>query len=262
MDLSDVVILGLVQGLTEFVPVSSSGHLVLVRLLGGIEDVSGTAFDSFLHLGTLGAVLIYYRNVWWGILRGIVRNDTEGKDKRELAAKLAIATVPGAVAGYAMENVADTWLRSPALLVMGFLITAAVLVVADRFSFRKVSIARASFRDALIIGLAQVVALVPAISRSAMTIAAGRARGLSRKQATTFSFLMSAPIIAGAGLAGLGAVVHNHFPGSYLLIGFLVSFLAGWLAIAGVVRLIERVSFWPFAIYLVILAGMLLVIGL
>lgn len=262
MILSEVVILALVQGLTEFLPVSSSGHLVLARLLFGISDVSGTAFDAFLHLGTLLAVVIYYWRVWRGILRGLFINDPEGRDKRELAAKLALATLPAAVVGYAFQEMADGMWRSPVALAGGFLVTALLLAATDLMSRRQVTITRATFRDAFLIGLAQVTALFPSLSRSGVTIVAGRFLGMGRKQATTFSFLMSAPIIAGAGLASLGKLTLAHaFSVSQLAVGFVVSFVAGLAAIALLLKIIEKVSFWPFVAYLLLLSVALLTFG-
>lgn len=257
----EVVVLALVQGLTEFLPVSSSGHLIVARLFLGTTDAASTAFDAFLHLGTLGAVLVYYRRVWSGMVRGLVIGDAEGKDKRELAAKLALATVPAAVIGYLFQSGID-WLRSPRQVALQLLMTAAILWVTDRLRRPAKTIDRASFSDAFLIGLAQVVALLPGVSRSAMTIAAGRARELSRKQAVTFSFLMSAPIIAGAGLASLamlsagGAVVATP-----LILGFVVSFVSGLAAIAFLMRLAERMTLAPFVYYLIGLAVVLFIYG-
>jgi len=259
MSFGAIVLLAVVQGLTEFLPVSSSGHLLAVRILFGVSDTKGTSFDAFLHLGTLMAVLVYYRMVWWGMARGVVRNDTEGRDKRELLAKLAIATVPGVVAGYIWQGqVGDVW-RSANMLAWALIGTAIVLAVSDIFTKRLVRLPRATYWDALLIGLAQVVALVPGVSRSGMTIAAGRWRGLSRRQATNFSFLLSAPIIAGAGFSSLpGLLTTDAFSSGQLVVGFIVSFVSGWLAISIFLRVVERVSLLPFAVYLVLLAGVLL----
>jgi len=258
MNIGDVTILALVQGLTEFLPVSSSGHLVAVRVLFGISDDGGTAFDAFLHMGTLLAVFVFYWRTWWGMARGVFFNDIEGRDKRQLLAKLAIATVPGAVAGYVLQGQSDAMLRSPQIVAVGLLLTAAALFFMDMLAKRAKTIARANFKDAFLIGLAQIVALVPGVSRSGMTIAAGRARGLSRKQAATFSFLLSAPIIAGAGLATVGSLVFagTISPGQ-LAAGFLISFVAGLVAIYSVLKIVEKISFWPFAVYLVGLAAVL-----
>ncbi|MEX1997398.1 MAG: undecaprenyl-diphosphate phosphatase [Candidatus Andersenbacteria bacterium] len=256
MELLDIVILGVIQGLTEFLPISSKGHLLAARLLFGIDDSGGLAFDAFLHLGTLAAVLLYYRRVWWGMMRGLVVRDTEGRDKRELLAKLLVATVPAAAVGYWFEDVIAVSLRNEHFLSLGFLFTALALWLFDDHSpGSTLTRPRASFKDALFIGAAQVLALLPGVSRSGMTMAAGRARGLTRTQAATFSFLLSAPIIAGAGLASLSKLTHLvDFTPLQLAIGFGVSFLSGLAAIFMLLKIVERYSFKPFVGYLVIIA--------
>lgn len=268
----EVILLGLVQGLTEFLPVSSSGHLLATRLLFGWTDTEGTAFDAFLHLGTLAAVLIYYRRVWWGIARGLLVSDREGLDKRELLAKIAVATLPAAILGYFFHQEAEEFLRGRLLLALSFLITAGALFFCDWRKHKEVSIqptdrldeprsvGRASFRDAIYIGLAQAVALVPGISRSGMTIAAGRWRGLNRKQAANFSFLLSAPIIAGASLSSLAnLLINGSVSSSQLLVGFIVSFISGLAAMSLLLKIVEKMSFLPFVVYLVGLAALILV---
>lgn len=261
MEISEVVILAVVQGLTEFLPISSSGHLVIARVLLGITDIEGNAFDAFLHLGTLLAVLVYYWRVWRGLLRGLAVSDTEGRDKRDLAAKLAVATVPAAVAGYLAQDAFGTLLRSPQVVAGGLIVTGGALLIADVMA-KRTTVRRASFYDAWLIGLVQAVALVPGISRSGVTIAAGRARGLSRKQAATFSFLLSAPIIAGAGLFSLSSLAMNgSFAIWQLLTGLVVSFGAGLAAIWVLLKLVERVTFWPFIIYLFLLSGLMFYVG-
>lgn len=254
MTLTQVIILAVVQGLTEFLPVSSSGHLLLARALLGVPDIDGTAFDAFLHLGTLGAVIVYYWRVWWSMDRNLLQ-------------ALVVATIPGAAAGYLWQDVINTALRGPRVLALSFLFTAAVLWWFDRRSESAVpapdtEVARVSWWDAFIIGLAQVLALIPAVSRSAVTIAAGRGRGLSRPQATTFSFIMSAPIIAGASISSLITLVdHGSFAGSLLITGTLISFVSGLLAIYLLMRFIERMSFTPFVVYLVGLAVVIWIVA-
>lgn len=270
MTLLEVVVLALVQGLTEFLPVSSSGHLLVARLVFGIPDVDGTTFDAFLHLGTLLALLVYYWRVWAGILVSPWRRDAEGADKRELLGKLIVASIPGALAGYFFQDYVELWLRGPSVLVASFLFTAAILWWFDRYSSTGKEMIelpgegpkrRATWFDALLIGSSQIIALVPAISRSGVTIAAGRARGLSRPQAVAFSFLMSAPIIAGASLMSLGDLVSHHsFSWQSLFVGTVVSFVSGLLSISILMRLVQRISFLPFAIYLVVLSGVIWVL--
>jgi undecaprenyl-diphosphatase len=256
MTLAQIAVLAATQGLTEFLPVSSSGHLVLVREWLNISDINGGPLDAFLHLGTLLALLLYYWSVWVGLGRAIFTNDEEGRGKRELAGKLAVATVPGAIAGYFGQDWIESVLRGPAVLGMGFLLTAIVLVVAQVWSRREAKNHRASYADALWMGLAQVLALVPSLSRSGVTIAAGCGRGLSKKQATTFSFLMSAPIIAGAGLFSLRSLLEIHaFSSVQLLVGFVISFVAGYVAISLFMRWVQKISFWPFVVYLLALTA-------
>lgn len=258
MTISEVMILALVQGLTEFLPVSSSGHLVIARMIFHISDSYGTAVDSFLHLGTLVAIILYYWRVWWGLIRSVFIQDEQGTDKRQLLVKLVVATLPAALVGYVAKDMVEMWFRGPLAIVGGLLFTAVILVVTDFMSTRQTTLARIDFRGAWLVGLAQVIALVPSISRSGATIAAGRALGLSRKQATTFSFLMSAPIIAGAGLFSSSSLILDHaFSWSFLLVGFSVSLVSGLLAIWLLMKVIERISFMPFAIYLVVIAGIL-----
>jgi undecaprenyl-diphosphatase len=262
MGISEIIILGLVQGLTEFLPVSSSGHLVAVRLLFGVSDMEGSAFDAFLHLGTLLAVLVYYWRVWWGITRSIFKNDVEGADKRQLAVKLALATVPAAIAGYFLQDYIANVFRSNTSVAFGLGITAVILAFVDLLAKKPKVTKRASFSDAIFIGLAQVLALVPGVSRSGTTIAAGRSRGLSRKQAVAFSFLLSAPIIAGAGLMSVGSIVSGGaFSVGQLTLGLAVSFLGGLTAIHFLLKFIERISFLPFTFYLLGLAGVLIYFG-
>lgn len=257
MEIVDVAILGVIQGVTEFLPVSSSGHLVLGRLLFGIPDLEGTATDAFLHLGTLLAVLMYYWRVWWGILRGLFVRDAEGNDKRQLLGKLVLATIPAGVVGYFLADMVDQAFRGPKTVAGGFIITGVVFLAAEAVSRRRVRLPRAGWVEAVVIGLSQVLALIPGVSRSGTTIAAGQGQGLSRSQAAHFSFLMSVPIIAGAGLGTLPALLssHAHSPAA-LLLGFLVSFLAGLAAIHALVRLTRRISFIPFALYLFVVAGL------
>ena len=259
MEIIQAVILAIVQGLTEFLPVSSSGHLVIARQLFRIPDEQGVAFDAFLHLGTLCAVLLFYWKVWWGISRSLFVNAPEEKDKRELVAKLAVATVPGAVAGYFFQSVVGEFFRSSTSVAVGLFITAGILFIGEYLAKEKEGKKRASFTDAAYIGIAQMFALLPGISRSGSTIAAARARGLSRIQATHFSFLLSAPIIAGAGLASLGQLLEaDSTPIVILLIGFLVSFVSGIAGITLLLRLIQKVSFIPFTLYLLIVGCALL----
>ncbi len=264
MTLLNVAILAIVQGLTEFLPVSSSGHLLLVRLLFNVSDVNGSIFDAFLHLGTLGAVLIYFRHIWWHIIRSLFKLKGETDDSRGLLWNLVLATIPAALVGYFLENIVATTFRTPYTLAFSFGFTALILWFSDtsgglpdqeKSNYSKPRFEKISNSSALFIGLWQIVALIPGISRSGITIAAGRWQKLSRVQATTFSFLLSAPIIAGAGLHSLPAVISTpDYVASQLVIGFFLALISGLIAMHILLKLIERISFRPFAVYLTILA--------
>lgn len=245
MTLLEIVSLGLIQGLTEFLPVSSSGHLLAVRLFFNVSDVDGTVVDAFLHLGTLAAVLAYYRNIWWKL---VTRN-------RELFLKIGVATVPAGIAGWMLEEVVGDWLRGSQTLALALLFTAIVLWWSDGKEEREDSIEDVSWKSAIVVGLVQTVALVPGVSRSGVTIAAGRAMGMARRTAVTFSFLLSAPIIAGASLSALFKLMNGAEALNYALaVGLLAAFVSGYVAIYWLMKYVERVSFRPFAYYLIILA--------
>jgi len=258
MTLIEVVVLSLIQGLTEFLPISSSGHLVAARLLFGFEATGSVAFDAYLHLGTLGAVLLYFRTTWQRLLKSLVRWQPATEADRRLVLALVIATIPAALAGYWFADTFTQSVHQPRLLALEFLVTAASIYGGDRLGKRAATSREPSVLDAFLIGCAQIIALFPGVSRSGATIAAARARGLSREQATTFSFLMSAPIIAGAGLVSLQAIWQAQtVPPAYLLIGFLLSLLGGLLTIHWLLQLIKRGTFTPFVIYLVFLAAVI-----
>ncbi len=248
-----------VQGLTEFLPVSSSGHLIIARLLFNISDVQGTFFDAFLHLGTLLAVLVYFRRTWRAILQGIFVRSGAAAGQRQMAVALVAGTIPGGIAGFFLADVISRVWRSAADVALGLAVTAAVLLSAD-YVARKNQPGRAVvLQDAWYIGLAQAVALLPGISRSGITMAAGCWRGLSRRQAAEFSFLLSAPIIAGAGLSSLGSVTANGaYAASQLAVALFVSFCTGWLAIDWLLKIVTRFTFLPFAVYLLVLAGLVI----
>ncbi len=262
MDFWEIVVLAAIQGLTEFLPVSSSGHLVVARVLFGISDADGNAFDAFLHLGTLVAVLIYFRSIWWALACALVIRNQDGEQQRRLSVQLAVATLPAALVGFMWREVFETYFRVPQAVALGFGLSAVALLVAD-ISFKHFkSVRDMTVYDALLVGVAQLIALVPGVSRSGMTIAAGLWRGLSRRDAATFSFLLSAPIIAAAGLSSFGLLLTNGaFSYRELVVGFTVSLVAGLFAIHGLLKLLEQTSFLPFVVYLLAVAGVVLYAG-
>jgi undecaprenyl-diphosphatase len=239
---SHALILGLVQGLTEFLPISSSAHLILIPRYLGWED-PGLAFDVALHLGTLGGVLIYF----WKDLLHLLTHIGEPKERKTVLCIIA-ATIPGALAGLLLEHKAETIFRSPALIAVVLIIMGTLLGLADWLSKGDKTIADLSIGAALGIGLAQGFALIPGVSRSGITITTALALGLNRREAAKFSFFMSIPIIAGAGILKSKAILHS--PDKLALgMGFLASVTAGLFAIWLLFKIIQTRRYTPFVVY-------------
>jgi undecaprenyl-diphosphatase len=240
------ILLGLVQGATEFIPVSSSAHLIIVPWLLGWTHPALTSlpFDVALHLGTLAAVLVFFARDWIRLIRAFLQSLLErriGADPdRRLAWLLIIGTLPGAVAGFLFEGAIDDLFHRPgapisatSMLVMAAIIAGfgLILLLADRFARHIRSIGELTLVQTVLIGLSQALAVFPGVSRSGATIAAGLALGFKRDDAARFSFLLSAPIIAGAGLKSIWDVISDA--GSGTLTGNeLILFPAGFLAAA------------------------------
>jgi undecaprenyl-diphosphatase len=275
------VVLAIVQGLGEFIPISSSGHLIIVRRLLGWNELSPAhelTFDVALHFGTLLSVLFYFRRTWIQIIRAalggkVVRfseagssdvnlNAEEQKEERLLLWFLAIATLPGAIAGKLLENSAEDYFREHIFLIAGALIVVALLMwLGEKVGSLDQPLTRTTFADSLIIGLAQAFALIPGVSRSGSTITAGLFRNLTREAAVRFSFLLSTPIIAGAALLkahelrkeGLPEGMHAPF-----LVGIIVSALVGYIAIAWLIRYLQSNSLRLFIVYRIV-AGIVVI---
>jgi len=277
------VVLAIIQGLAEFIPVSSSGHLIIVRRLLGWNELSPAhelTFDVALHFGTLLSVLFYFRRTWIQIIRAafggkVVRfseggsaeqdlTPAEQREERMLLWFLAFATIPGAIAGKLLEHSAEDYFREHIYLIAGAMIAVALVMWwGEKAGQLKKSLTGVSFADAIIIGCAQAAALVPGVSRSGATITAGLFRNMTREAAVRFSFLLSTPIIAGAALLkahelrkeGLPPGMHTPF-----LVGVLVSAIVGYGAIAWLIRYLQSNSLKVFIVYRIV-AGVI-VIGL
>lgn len=261
MELSDLesFAMGAIQGLTEFLPISSSAHLVIVPWLYGWPD-PGLAYDVALHLGTLAALLIYYRREWASMARALVgpgAGAAQPAGSRRLFLHLTAASVPGALAGLALEHQAATAFRAPMLIALTLSAMGLVLLAADRWSPQKRTIGEMTFGQALLIGLSQALAIVPGVSRSGATITMGRVVGLGREDAANFSFLMAAPIIAGAGLFEGRKVVQSGIDGQ-VVIGFIASLVFSLIAIAALVRFVRTRTYAPFVWYRFLLAAVIL----
>lgn len=264
------LIMGIVQGLTEFLPVSSSGHLILVPYLLGITDpfILSLEFSVMLHIGTLLALLIYFRAEWLRVVpaffAAVRSRSLDGDPDRRLAALLAVATVPALVLGFLLHNLEDV-IRKPGPVAVMLVIGGAILWLAERAGKRRLVALDLSFAQALAIGGAQAIALIPGISRSGISISAGLFAGLRREEAARFSFLMATPITAAAAAFEVLTVVRGGgvpIEGGPLAIGLVASFAFGILAIAVLLRLLRSRSTDIFVAYRVILAAAVLIFWL
>ena len=242
------IVLGAVQGLTEFLPVSSSAHLILVPWLLRWED-PGLAFDVVLHLGTLLALLVYYWREWLDM--GVSLADGRPLPRR-LLFLLIVASVPGAIIGVLLEKQAETIFRSPVLIACTLAVMGIALWAADWIGSKKRHIEDISLVDALLIGLSQALAIIPGVSRSGATITTARILGLDRADAANFSFLMATPIIAGAGMLEVRKLVNSGMT-AQLGWGFVASAVFGIAAIAGLLSFVRTRTYRPFAIYRIVL---------
>lgn len=273
MPILHAIILGIVQGLSEFLPISSSGHLIVVPWLFGWNDFANSvaaekAFDTALHLGTLIAVLFYLRRelqlyIRDGVVAIFVRSKRESVHGR-LAWLFVVSSLPAAIAG----GIGDAWiterLGKPWLIGCSLVIFGVILLWADRQSGLR-DVESFTVRDAVTIGLAQVLALNPGTSRSGITITAARRQGFSRDAAARVSFLMGVPVIAGAVGYKLLKLVSDGMPDGLfvpLVAGIVASGISGWLAMWGMIRLLRTRSFAPFVVYRVFVGfGILMLVA-
>lgn len=256
-----VVVLAVVQGLTEFLPVSSSGHLVLVPSVFNWAD-QGLVFDIAVHFGSLLAVCVYFRVDILQLIRAsghVLRGDMSS-DSSRLAVGIALATVPAAVAGLLFANWIELNLRSPSVVVVTLTAYGVLLALADRFGAQLRQITSVSIKDAFLIGLAQALALVPGTSRSGVTITVAMMLGLKRQDAARFSFLLSVPVILLATLYKGVSVLIDGVPIDWgtLAIGAIISAIVAYLSIEFFMRFVNAIGLLPFALYRLVLAGVIL----
>ncbi len=257
------LILALIQGLTEFLPISSSAHLILFPRLMGWSD-QGLAFDVAVHVGTLGAVVLYFRRELlkmsrdWAASLGTRQCTPEAR----LAWGVLIGTIPVGIFGLLFKDFIETSLRSPLVIALATIVFGLLLWWADRRGRRRRDEYSLSLGDILYIGLAQAVALIPGTSRSGITITAGLMLGLTRAGAARFSFLLSIPVIVLAGLLEVRDLVQGSatLPVTDLLLGAAVSGVTAYLSIHFFLSLLERIGMLPFIVYRLVLGGMLLVL--
>lgn len=259
MNLFEAVIYGIIQGITEFLPISSSGHLILFPWLLGWKD-PGLAFNVALHWGTLLGVVIYYRKDIISLVLGFGRSLIGNKNPENvLPWKIGMATLPAALAGFVLEDAAETFFRSPWIIAIMLASVGALLFIADKKTQPNNGSFSISWFQAMMIGCAQALALVPGTSRSGITITVALFLSVNRSSAVRFSFLLSVPIILGAGIMKLDELVHN-LGDPILLTAIGTSALAGYGAIHFLVKHVQTKSFTPFVIYRFLLAGFILVL--
>jgi undecaprenyl-diphosphatase len=249
----DAIFWGIIQGLTEFLPVSSSGHLVLIPAL---FDRPGPdlATNAMLHLGTLAAVLVYYRS-------DIARMAKFDKPARRLITLLLIGTVPAVILGLLFEDKVEELISEPKKVAFMLIVTGIILLATTLLRLGDKQMSDVQPRDSLLIGLAQAMALIPGISRSGMTISAGLARGLERTEAARFAFLLGIPVIAGAGLLQMVEAFRLGEPIPVTVwVGVVVAGLTGYAAIAILLRLLTRVGLAPFGLYCVTFGAIAMVV--
>jgi undecaprenyl-diphosphatase len=261
------LVMGVVQGLTEFLPISSSGHLLLVPYLFGWEDafLESLPFSVVLHGGTLGALLVYFREDWLRIIPAglaTVRDRSfRGDPDRRLAWLIAAATVPAAAVALLFNDLIEANVRQVEVVTLMLVVGALILWAADRWGPRTHRLTGLTFRGAIGIGLAQALALVPGVSRSGISMSAALFAGLDRADAARFSFLMATPITALAvGYEAL-KLIRGDIGGAEpltLVVGVVASFVAGLLAIAVLLRYVRSRSFTIFVIYRLVLAAVVL----
>jgi len=249
------IVLGAVQGLAEFLPISSSAHLILVPWLFRWSD-PGLVFDVALHLGTLVALLLYYWRDWVSMAASIFNGD---RDRRHLLIMLIVASIPGALIGVLFEKQAESTFRSPLVIAIALALLGVALWFSDRSAPQTRKIGEVNLRDALLIGFSQAFAIIPGVSRSGSTITAARLLRLERADAANFSFLMATPIIAGAGLFEGRHLIHEGITGD-VIAGFVTAAIFGLIAIVGLIRFVRTRTYEPFAWYRVILAGFVIVV--
>jgi len=256
-----IIVLAVIQGLTEFLPISSSGHLVLMPNVAGWAD-QGLAFDVAVHFGSLIAVCAYFRDDIAGLLRGgigLVGGQSTELERR-LALGIGLGTVPAALAGLLFAGWIEQNLRDPMVVVVTLAVYGVLMAVADRYGRRARNISEIRIGDALLIGCAQALALIPGTSRSGVTITTGLALGLQRRDAARFSFLLSAPVILLASVYEFVrmALSDEAIAWDELAVAAAISAVVAYASIDFFMRFVNRIGLMPFAIYRLLLAGLIL----
>jgi undecaprenyl-diphosphatase len=270
--IAQALIMGIVQGITEFLPISSSGHLILVPYLLGWNGgfINSLAFSVMLHIGTLVALLVYFRRDWLELipagLATIRDRSFRGDPNRKLAWLILVSTIPAVIAGPILNDTLESAVRAAGVVAITMVLGGAILWLADRWGAKDRDLDRLTFPQSLLIGVAQALALVPGISRSGISIAAGLFMGLTRESAARFSFLMATPVIAGAGafealklIRGEAGPVLQLAP---LVVGMVAALVSGLAAIHLLLRYLRSNSLTVFVVYRLVIAAIVVVVVL
>ena len=260
MGLIQAIVYGIVQGLTEFLPVSSSGHVLIVPAVLGWDD-PGSGFTAVIQIGTVFAVLIYFRNELWEALRdwssSLVNREKRGTKGAKLGWAILVGSVPIALLGLLLEDKIDTVFRSPLVVAVMLVAVGVVMFVAEKSGKKERSLETVTVKDGIVIGLWQALALVPGASRSGSTIAGGLFGGLDRATAARFSFLLSVPSVLGSGVYKLIKDADKLVEAGVAetVVATVVSFVTGYFAIALLIRFLQKHSIVSFVVYRFALAG-------
>ena len=261
-EIFQTIILGIVQGAGEFLPISSTAHLVLVPYLFSWKD-PGLSFDVALHLGTLLAIIIYFWKDWLEIFKlgasslKLIKYESDSYlNNKNIFWLIVVATIPGAIAGFLLEEKAETIFRNPLIISLALILVGLVLFLTDKYAKHRKEIRDVNVKDSVIIGISQAVAIIPGVSRSGATITSGLAMGLNRKDAARFSFLLSAPIILGASVFKLPELFSEKIS-LFTIVGIVFSFGSGYLAIKYLLKFVEKSSYQVFFWYRLVLAAVI-----
>lgn len=257
------IILGAVQGITEVLPISSTAHLILFPWFFEVPT-QGLAFDVALHVGSLLAIIWAFWPEWLHLLKKgstLLGNKLKPKDHdHRMIYYLLIATLPGALAGYFLEDIVENTFRSPYVIVMTLALFGLLLLWTESQSKKSKTFASITLKDALLVGLAQALALVPGVSRSGITITAGLNRGLKKEEAAKFSFMLSAPVILGAAIIKVPDISTEVLTSLAFWGGLVSSFLFGLFSIKFILKFVQTHSYRPFVYYRFALAALIIIL--
>lgn len=269
MTIFQTIILGIVQGITEFFPISSSGHLIAIRYLFnfGLDNAKAElVFDIALHFGTFMAIFIFFfKDFWKMITQGFRFKGKDGKysfknlkHEGKIMWYIVAACVPAGVMGILFEDVIEKYIRTPLVVAISMAVMGIIMYVVDKYSKSESSMEEITLKQAMGVGIGQMLAMIPGFSRSGTTMTAARAMKIDRKSAAKFSFLLGAPVMFGAALLAIKDLTLDMINVQFIL-GVLVSFVVGMISIKALMKIVEKIGFGVFAIYRVVLAVIIIV---